>query len=479
MRKRAGWILILMLVSLAARASAYTIPYELWMGAYVGDIKVGYLSLKIDRAEFDGIKGYRIVNVFNNHLTVLGADLTQVVTTIVRTDENFVPLLEDFSMASGGKTTRVRATFKNDAIECVISAGSGSSTKTIPIPEDANLVGDAMLALPDTSPEVGKIYKMHYFNPLTLSIEELTISVERREKIDIGGKSIDAIVMKNRTPMGEMLVWQEPGGEIVQVQAMLGIKMIRQSREEALKDSGGDSGDFAVLTSIKTSRPISSPRSVKKLDIVLDGLDDAQMIISDARQSAVPIDGDGNGRVRFNVGVVQFDSAKSVKRPVTGKQFEEYLTVTPYLDHDMSAIKQQALEIAGDETDAYEVCKAIRAWLYANMKTDAGIGITRSASDVLKSKVGVCRDYAILFAALARNVGIPAKVAAGLLYTEGGFYYHAWVECYVGQWVPFDATLPTDFVDATHIKLAEGDATSMFGLAKVIGSLKADVKGYE
>ncbi len=93
--------------------------------------------------------------------------------------------------------------------------------------------------------------------------------------------------------------------------------------------------------------------------------------------------------------------------------------------------------------------------------------------------MGVCRDYAILFAALARNRGIPAKVVAGLTCVDGSFYYHAWVECFVGEWVPFDATLPTDFVDATHIKLAEGDATSMFGMAKVIGSLKAKIISYE
>ncbi|OFX13704.1 MAG: hypothetical protein A2Z18_08615 [Armatimonadetes bacterium RBG_16_58_9] len=93
--------------------------------------------------------------------------------------------------------------------------------------------------------------------------------------------------------------------------------------------------------------------------------------------------------------------------------------------------------------------------------------------------MGVCRDYAILFAALARGAGIPATVVSGVLYTDNAFYYHAWVECYVGQWVPFDATMPTDFVDATHVKLAGGDATTMYSLAKVIGSLRLKVKDFE
>lgn len=475
MGKRARWILLLMLIALASRVGAYTIPYETWMGAYIGEKKVGYLSLKIEQADYDGIKGYRIANVLNNHLTVLGADLNQLVTTVVRTDESFAPLIEDFSMASGGKTTRVRATFHKDTIECVISAGSGSRTQTVPIPEGANLIGDSLFAVPDIRPEIGSEHKMHYFNPLTLSVEELTVKIERRERIEVGGKQYDAIILKNITPMGEMTVWQEPGGEMLQVQAVMGIRMVRQTEKEAM--SGIETGaaqDFAVLTSVKPSKPIPSPRELKKLDIVLKGLDGSRMAISDSRQKAAPIAGDPDA-VEFVINAATFDKSKSVERPVTDPALQEELSATAYLDHDLSAVTNQAREIVGDEKSAYQACSKIRAWVFANMKTDPGIGITRSASDVLKSRVGVCRDYAILFAALARSVGIPARVAAGLIYTNGGFYYHAWVECYVGQWVPFDATLPTDFVDATHIKLAEGDATAMFGLARVIGNLKADV----
>ena len=165
--------------------------------------------------------------------------------------------------------------------------------------------------------------------------------------------------------------------------------------------------------------------------------------------------------------------------PIVGSRFTRYVGSTPYLDCDVTAVKDTADKIVGNEKNAYTACSKIRKWVHANMTTRADIGITRAASDVLKSKVGVCRDYAILFAALARSAGVPAKVVSGLIYTDKAFYYHAWVECYVGEWVPFDATMDSDFVDATHIKLVGGDATSMFGLAKVIGTLKVDVKDFE
>ena len=468
-----------MLITLAVDVSAFEVPYESWMGAYVGEKKVGYLSFKIDEGEFQGTKGYRISSVLNNQLMVLGVELTQLVTTVVHTDSNYKPLMEDFAMSSGGKTTRIRGAFKEDSVECVISAGSGSSTKSIPIPDGANLVGDALFALVEGSVEVGKVYKLHYFNPLTLSIDPLEVTVERKEEIEIDGEEHETLVMKNVTPMGEMTVWQQPGGDILQVHAMMGIRMIRQSRQDAMSGiESGTESDFAVITSVKPNVEIPSPRSVKRLSVILQGLGDPRMAVGDSRQKITPVEGQP-ADYRFDTSANTFNAASAVDLPVEGSRFTRYVSSTPYLDCNVAAVKETADEVVGDEKNAYTACSKIRKWVNANMTTRADIGITRAASDVLKSKVGVCRDYAILFAALARGVGVPATVVSGLIYVDEAFYYHAWVECYVGEWIPFDATLDTDFVDATHIKLAGGDATSMFGLAKVIGTLKVDVKDFQ
>jgi len=470
------WIFTLMLLTFAPRVGAYRVPYEIWMGAYVGDAKVGCLSLKVTQDELDGVRGYRFESAIKNRLKVLGAELNQVANTVVYTDSEYNPLREEFSMSSGGKTTTVSAKFFKDRIECVISAGSGTSTKTIPIPEGVSLVGDAMFALPDSVPEIGREYNLHYFNPLMLSIDDLKVRVERKERITIGGKSYDTIVIKNSTSMGEMTLWQEPNGDVVRVDAMMGIRMIRQTKEEALAGLNGGGEDFAVRTRVKTDKPIPAPREVKVLDIVITGLDEPGMIITDARQKVKAVDS-REGGVHLRITSMREVPSKSLSLPIRKPELAEYLSVTPYVDHNDKSVKEQAAEIVGDEKNSYAACSKLRAWLYSYLQVKGDIGITRSASDVLKSRVGVCRDYAILFAAMARSVGIPTKVVSGLIYLEDGFYYHAWVECYTGKWVSFDATLPTDFVDATHIKLAEGDATSMFTLAKVIGRLKAEIKG--
>jgi transglutaminase-like putative cysteine protease len=145
-------------------------------------------------------------------------------------------------------------------------------------------------------------------------------------------------------------------------------------------------------------------------------------------------------------------------------------------------IRDRAREIVGEETDPNRKAEKIRAWVHATMKPDTSIGVPRSAVDVLTTPKGVCRDYAVLFAALARAAGLPTRVCGGIIYHKDSFYYHAWNECLIdperGTWRAFDAVLPTDFVDATHIKFSQGDATEMFQAVRVVGHLQVDILEY-
>ena len=91
----------------------------------------------------------------------------------------------------------------------------------------------------------------------------------------------------------------------------------------------------------------------------------------------------------------------------------------------------------------------------------------------------MCRDYATLYTALARAAGVPTRLCAGIVYADGKFFYHAWAESFVGQWVAFDPTLydpkQASFVDATHIKFAQGDVTQMFEVVSIVGRLKIHI----
>lgn len=71
--------------------------------------------------------------------------------------------------------------------------------------------------------------------------------------------------------------------------------------------------------------------------------------------------------------------------------------------------------------------------------------------ETLASKKGICYDYAVLFAVMARSSGIPAKVVMGYHPDISG--YHAWNEVYLpqkGGWVAVDITYDLFMVERGH-----------------------------
>jgi transglutaminase-like putative cysteine protease len=101
-----------------------------------------------------------------------------------------------------------------------------------------------------------------------------------------------------------------------------------------------------------------------------------------------------------------------------------------------------------------------------------------SAREVLRTKVGDCNEHTALFVAMARSIGIPARIAVGLVFMHGAFYYHAWPEVYItegsglGLWLPVDPTLNQFPADATHLRLVRGGLDRQAAILPLIGRLK-------
>lgn len=106
----------------------------------------------------------------------------------------------------------------------------------------------------------------------------------------------------------------------------------------------------------------------------------------------------------------------------------------------------KALELTGSlKTDKAKV-QAIYDYVIKTVKYDNELAKTVKAGyipdidAVLASRKGICYDYASLFAAMARSVGIPAKLLMGQ--ADDVEQYHAWNEVYLdGKWITVDTTV--------------------------------------
>jgi transglutaminase-like putative cysteine protease len=85
-----------------------------------------------------------------------------------------------------------------------------------------------------------------------------------------------------------------------------------------------------------------------------------------------------------------------------------------------------------------------------------------AVDEVLALKAGVCQDFAHLFIAVAREMGVPARYVSGYIHLpkwghKATTASHAWAEAWVAGrgWIGFDATHPVR-TTPYHVRLAVG-----------------------
>ncbi|QGJ69806.1 Hypothetical protein PBC10988_14930 [Planctomycetales bacterium 10988] len=128
-------------------------------------------------------------------------------------------------------------------------------------------------------------------------------------------------------------------------------------------------------------------------------------------------------------------------------------------------------------TEDAQLAVALEKQVYRWMTTRNYSQGFASAVEAANSRTGDCTEHAVLLAALARASGFPARVAAGLVYTEHKnrpvMAYHMWTEIWLdGRWIPFDATIGQGEIGAAHIKLAESDLAGNSPMAAFLPIVK-------
>jgi transglutaminase-like putative cysteine protease len=126
------------------------------------------------------------------------------------------------------------------------------------------------------------------------------------------------------------------------------------------------------------------------------------------------------------------------------------------------------------ESDSLGFLHALLLQLHDYMTFDADPTNTgTSGAEAFNLKRGVCQDYAHIFIACARSVGVPARYVSGHFMRADGVVEqeagHAWAEAFVDGlgWVGFDPTNGISTTDA-HARVAIG--LDYLGAAPVRGT---------
>jgi hypothetical protein len=207
--------------------------------------------------------------------------------------------------------------------------------------------------------------------------------------------------------------------------------------------------DIALL---RLPAPLGDPGALSYLKLAIEGLTDPVALPEDSGQRCRAVDAQLACELR------------PVPLPGTGAQAPAAGSEPAFLQSTLTVpsrdprIVTLAGEIAAGRGGPLDQSRAIVEWMRANIRREAADAF--SALDVLAARRGECQGHAYLYAALARALGIPTRVANGLVYSPElqGFAFHAWNESLIaGEWVGVDATLGQIGTDPTHLKIVYGE----------------------
>lgn len=435
---------------------------EEWWGVYFRGEKIGYASQTITLKP----KGYTLRDLSVLNLNLLGA--IQPATTRLDMEANEEWILERFDFELNSKEIRfgARGSVRENKLSVEVDSGGHKSAHEITLTQAPYLLAALKPYVVTQQLELGKKFFFSTFDPSTLSQQVTTVVIEGREQIRIGGRTEPAIKLRQSYGGISVVSWIDGQGRTLKEESPAGLSIVRQSLEEAKNlPSRGMSLDVVAQTAIPVATPIVNAPTKQTLRLRLSGVHLGNFQLTGGRQR---LDSD-----RLEI---RREELKQVahKIPFNEARLQSYVQPTPFLQSDHPKIRALSAQILQGEANALRAALKIKDWVYKEIAKEPTVSIP-NALEVLRTKKGDCNEHTVLFNALARAAGIPAKTVVGIVYLRGAFYYHAWSEIWVGEWISLDSVLNQFPADVTHVKFLEGGIDRQIDILQLIGNLKIEV----
>jgi len=442
-----------------------------WKEIYLKERKVGYAVNLVK--PFEG--GYFIQEEIFLKLKLLGLGSGIYTITQSRVDDRFLLKSFTFGMTSGVVSYNISGEVEGKQLLIKTGKGKGRRTRRIDL-SSPPMVGAGMgLFFRSRKINVGESFKLPIFDPSTMAQKQAVIKVVAKEPVKIQRITYEAFRLETEMWGKTFTFWLDENGTTLKEEGFMGLTTIKSSPANAPLNLEGEEGvDFYEMTAIKVKKKLPDRERLSYLKLEVDGMEHA---------SLNPEIWDG-GRQRLHEGVMEIIKERppfrvSYRLPYDDDddEIKSFLRSEFNIESDDEEIRKKARQISGNEINPLVVSKKLLNWVYQKLEKKPVVSVP-SAVEVLRTRVGDCNEHATLLTALLRASGIPARLSIGLVYTRGKFFYHAWTEAYLGEWITMDATLNQMPVDATHIKLIQGNLDKQVEIAGFIGTLRLEVLDY-
>jgi len=436
---------------------------EEWWGVFYRGEKIGYAWQSITAKP----AGYELRDRSVLNLNLLGTVQPAETRLEMAANEDWILERFNFELTSREIRFSARGARNNNKLTLEIDSAGHRSAQEITLTQAPYLLAALKPYVVTQQLETGKKFFFSTFDPSTLSQQVTTVVIEGREQIRIGNRLEAAIKLRQSFRGISVLSWIDGQGRTLKEESPAGMSLVRQDEAQARNlSSRAMALDIVARTAIPVATPIVNAAARQSVEVKLSGFDLANF----------PLDG---GRQRLNenrlaIRLEDLPRPGARKLPIADSRVSAYLRPTPFLQSDHPSIKALAEKILNGETDAQRAAVKLKDWVYKEIAKEPTVSIP-NALQVLQTRKGDCNEHTVLFNALARAAGIPAKTVVGVVYLRGAFYYHAWSEVWLGQWISLDSVFNQFPADVTHVKFLEGEIDRQIDILQLIGNLKIEV----
>lgn len=442
-----------------------------WKEIFLKGRKVGYAVDSIRPFEEDFFIQEEVFLKMN--LMGLGNAVSMI--TQSRVDKHLLLKNFHFTMSSGAVRFRMSGKVQGDRL--IIETGKGRKRQSRSLPlESTPIMGAAMMHyFKFREIRTGDVFRFPLFDPSTMAQNDIAVQVAAREPISINNITYHAFRLETEMWGKKISLWVDEKGRPLKEEGFMGLTIVKSSAARAPEDLDREMGvDLYDVTSIVPDRKLPNANRLRFLKLKLAGIDrfvEGLNAIEGGRQSF-----QGNILEIQRESVVPTKGHSSLRVDSEG-EFRAFLKPEFNIESDDSEISALARRIAGNPEEPGEGAKRLLYWVYRNIEKRPVLSLP-SAREVLRSKVGDCNEHATLLTALLRAAGIPARICIGLVYSRERFYYHAWTEAYIGEWISMDATLNQMPADVGHIRLIKGNLEKQVEIAGIVGEIGIEILDY-
>lgn len=436
---------------------------EEWWGVFYRGEKIGYATQSITPVA----KGFELRDRSLLNLNLLGT--VQPASTRLEMAANEDWILERFNFELTSKEIRfsARGARNNNKLTLEIDSAGHRSAQEITLTQAPYLLAALKPYVVTQQLETGKKFFFSTFDPSTLSQQVTTVVIEGREQIRVGDRIEPAIKLRQSFRGISVLSWIDGQGRTLKEESPAGLSLLRQDERQARNlSSRAMALDIVAQTAIPVATPIVNAATRHTMELKLSGFDLANFPLHGGRQRL------SDNRLAIRLEDLPRPGARRL--PIEDPRVSAYLRPTAFLQSDHPSIKALAGKILKGETDAQRAAVKLKDWVYKEIAKQPTVSIP-NALQVLQTRKGDCNEHTVLFNALARAAGIPAKTVVGVVYLRGAFYYHAWSEVWLGEWISLDSVFNQFPADVTHVKFLEGEIDRQIDILQLIGNLKIEV----